>query len=90
MKDTSVVKISLAAERMGISVKTIYNWISNGDLKMIHPGFVSMREVIRTYNLINEKRSEIAKERIKDFDRDHMGRFSVLNYGKNFPVDVTD
>jgi hypothetical protein len=36
-----LVKISLIAEELGVSVKTIYNWITLGKLDMPRAGFVS-------------------------------------------------
>jgi transposase len=35
------VKIALIAEELGVSVKTIYNWISVNKLFMPRPGYVS-------------------------------------------------
>lgn len=35
------VKIPLMAKELGVSVKTIYNWISVGKLFMPRPGYVS-------------------------------------------------
>lgn len=40
MKD-DLVKIQLIAEELGVTVKTVYNWISVNKLFMPRPGYVS-------------------------------------------------
>lgn len=37
---TDNVKIQLMATELGVSAKTIYNWISVGKLEMVEPGYV--------------------------------------------------
>ena len=39
--DNDWVKIPLIARELGVSTKTIYNWIAVGKLFMPRPGFVS-------------------------------------------------
>jgi predicted DNA-binding transcriptional regulator AlpA len=43
------VKIPLIAKELGVSVKTIYNWISVGKLFMPRPGFVSQVEAYEVW-----------------------------------------
>ena len=38
--DSQLVKISLVAEELGVTMKTIYNWISWGKLDTPKPGYV--------------------------------------------------
>jgi predicted DNA-binding transcriptional regulator AlpA len=48
------VKIPLVAKELGVSVKTIYNWISVGKLFMPRPGYVSQ---IDAYEVWLEQKS---------------------------------
>ncbi len=43
------VKIPLMAKELGVSVKTIYNWISVGKLFMPRPGYVSQVEAYEVW-----------------------------------------
>lgn len=43
------VKIPLMAKELGVSVKTIYNWISVGKLFMPRPGFVSQMDAYEVW-----------------------------------------
>ena len=38
--DSQLVKISLVAEELGVTMKTIYNWINLGKLETPNPGYV--------------------------------------------------
>jgi hypothetical protein len=71
------IKINYAAELAGVSQKTIYNWISNGYLRMYHPGFVLFSEVRRAQILVNNLKSEHSRDRVKVSNRDSLGRFST-------------
>lgn len=42
-------KIPLVAKELGVSVKTIYNWISVGKLFMPQPGYVSQVEAYEVW-----------------------------------------
>jgi len=69
-------KISLIAKELGISVKTIYNWISDGKLFMPRPGYVSRPEAFDVWVSQQSLRSInsyfMAAQGIK---RDSNGRF---------------
>jgi excisionase family DNA binding protein len=71
------IKINYAAELAGVSQKTIYNWISNGHLRMYHPGFVLFSEVRRAQIVINNTKAEHSRNRVKVSNRDSLGRFST-------------
>jgi predicted DNA-binding transcriptional regulator AlpA len=43
------VKVPLMAKELGVSVKTIYNWISVGKLFMPRPGYVSQLEAYEVW-----------------------------------------
>jgi transposase len=43
------VKIPLVAKELGVSVKTIYNWISVGKLFMPRPGYVSQLDAYEVW-----------------------------------------
>ena len=55
-----LAKIVPLAEEMGISYKTIYNWVKDGRLEMKRPGFVSRTEAWEVFNHMYEKRVEIS------------------------------
>lgn len=76
-----MVKIGLAAERLGVTVKTIYNWIESGELKLAHPGFVSMTEAIETKKRLDERRAIGRSLNSILFPRDKNGRFTLLEGG---------
>jgi len=42
-------KIPLIAKELGVSVKTIYNWVSVGKLFMPRPGYVSQVEAYEVW-----------------------------------------
>ena len=42
-------KIPLVAKELGVSVKTIYNWISVGKLFMPRPGYVSQLDAYEVW-----------------------------------------
>ncbi len=55
-----LAKIVPLAEEMGISYKTIYNWVKDGRLEMKRPGFVSRTEAWEVLDHMQEKRVEIS------------------------------
>lgn len=70
-------KIPLTAKDLGVSTKTIYNWISSGKLFMPLPGYVDKNEAFavwidqRTQRSINSYFMAI-----QGIKRDSNGRFS--------------
>lgn len=74
-------KISLVAKDLGVTVKTIYNWIEAGKLFMPQPGYVDKNEAFKVWANQQSLRSInsyfMAVQGIK---RDNNGRFqSRLN-----------
>jgi hypothetical protein len=79
------VKIPLMAKELGVSVKTIYNWISVGKLFMPRPGYVSQLDAYEVWleqrQLRSMYSSVIAAQGVK---RGLDGKFS----GKDKNTDV--
>lgn len=72
-----LVKIVPLATEMGISHKTIYNWVNDGRLEMKKPGFVSKSEAWGVFDHMQEKRVEISYFMSTYANsRDEHGRFS--------------
>jgi len=75
-------KIPIIAKELGVSTKTVYNWISSGKLFMPRPGYVDRSEAFavwidqRTLKSINSY--FMAVQGIK---RDHNGRFNKRSTG---------
>lgn len=69
-------KIPLVAKELGVSVKTIYNWIGDGKLFMPRPGYVCKSEAcdvwIRQQSFRSINSYFMAAQGIK---RDSNGRF---------------
>jgi predicted site-specific integrase-resolvase len=76
-----MTKIPLAAENLGVTVKTIYNWIESGELKLAHPGFVFMSEAIETKKRLEEHRTIGRRLNSILHPRDKHGRFTMLKGG---------
>ena len=71
-----LVKIVPLATEMGISHKTIYNWIKDGRLQTEKPGFVSRSEAWNVFDHMQEKRVEISYFMSSyGISRDEHGRF---------------
>lgn len=49
MSNTDIVKIQLIANELGVTVKTIYNWISVGKLVMPRPGYVDRMDAYEVW-----------------------------------------
>jgi len=67
--DEPMVKIQNAANEIGVTYKTVYNWVEDGTLKMTHPGFVLMSEVRRAHLIKQGIKSTWSKERSRRFFR---------------------
>ena len=75
--DEKMVKIVVAAEAIGVTYKTVYNWIEDGTLKLAHPGYVYLSEARRAQiKKLNDK-SQWGKEHSSKFFRDS-GKFKLL------------
>lgn len=72
----SVVKVSVIAEELGVTAKTVYNWIADGDLETIVPGYVDSIEAYEAWLRKRQFKSIYASEMArKGITRDANGRF---------------
>jgi transposase-like protein len=75
---SDVVKISIIAKELGVTEKTIYNWISQSKLKMIAPGFVSQIDSYEVWIQQRVDKSIFSQEMLrKGITRDANGRFQT-------------
>jgi len=73
----SMVKIIVAAETVGVSYKTLYNWIEDGTLRLAHPGYVYLSEVRQALLIKRNTISEWGKTNSGRFFREN-GKFKLL------------
>jgi IS30 family transposase len=73
-----ILKIAIAAKQIDVTVKTIYNWVENGYLETVSPGYVRLGDVIRAQKWAEKAKSESARATIKTIFRDRNGRFSIF------------
>jgi transposase len=72
----NLVKITLVADELGVSVKTIYNWITLGKLEMVEPGFVRQIDAYEVWLQQRSLKSMFAISRVRQgIKRDSSGRF---------------
>lgn len=76
MLEETPVKIAVAADEIGVTYKTLYNWLSEGTLRLAHPGFVFMSEVRRAWIRNQNKKAEQSKQTSISVPRDTNGRFT--------------
>jgi predicted site-specific integrase-resolvase len=72
------VKILSAAKSIGISYKTLYNWIDSGHLQTTSPGYVLLSEVENTRLRLKADTSDVLRKVSFSKPRDHNGRFRLL------------
>lgn len=71
-----ITKIALVAADLGVSAKTIYNWISWGKLEMPRPGYVNKIDAWEIYLQQREQKSIFSSLMAKHgITRDANGRF---------------
>jgi hypothetical protein len=69
-------KISLVARELGVTVKTIYNWVESGKLFMPQPGYVNKQEAFNVWANQQSLRSINSYfMAIQGIKRDSNGRF---------------
>ena len=73
-----MVKIIVAADTMGLTYKTLYNWIEDGTLRLAHPGYVYLSEVKQAQMVKQNSRSQWGKDHSGRFFREN-GRFKLLS-----------
>lgn len=74
---TNWTKIPIVATDLGVSVKTVYNWIESGKLFMPQPGYVDRDEAFAVW--VNQQTLKSVNSyfmAIKGIKRDSNGRFS--------------
>jgi hypothetical protein len=69
------VKISLIANDLGVTMKTIYNWVSVGKLQMVRPGYVSQVDAYEVWLHQHALRSLNSYFQSQGTIRDSYGRF---------------
>jgi predicted site-specific integrase-resolvase len=70
------IKIPVAASELGVSTKTIYNWIASGVLETTEPGYVSRSKAWEVFDHMKAKRVEISYfMSTYGIKRDAYGRF---------------
>lgn len=75
-------KIPLVANELGVSTKTIYNWIDSGKLFMPQSGYVNREEAFAVW--VNQQTSRKINSyfmAIKGIKRDSNGRFQSRSNG---------
>jgi hypothetical protein len=76
MDSNDLSKIVPLADELGITPKTIYNWINDGRLETKKPGFVSKSEAWEVFVFMQQKRTEISFFMSSyGINRDAYGRF---------------
>lgn len=71
----SLVKISTAANELGVSHKTIYNWVADSKLAIIKPGYVDLEEAKDVWVQQQQLRVELSFFMSQSTIRDAYGRF---------------
>jgi hypothetical protein len=69
----------VAANLIGVTYKTIYNWIEDGSLKLAHPGYVHLHEAEAVKLQKQEEKLLKGKDHSLNFTRDERGRFKLLS-----------
>ena len=75
MNSNDWVKVPRIAEDLGVSVKTIYNWINVGKLFMPRPGYVSQVEAYEVWLQQKSLRKVQSYFLSQKVIRDDRGRF---------------
>jgi hypothetical protein len=73
--DSDLVKISLMAEELGVSLKTVYNWVGDSKLIMPRPGYVNRLDAYRVWHEQQGLRSILSYFQVQGTKRDSNGRF---------------
>lgn len=75
-ENTDWVKIPLMAKELGVSTKTLYNWISVNKLFMPKSGYVSRAEAYEVWLHQQSLRTFHSYFQSQNIVRDSFGRFS--------------
>jgi hypothetical protein len=77
MVDLELMKISLVAEELNVTTKTIYNWITDGKLTVTQAGYVDRFEAHKVWHEQQSLRSVISFFQVQGTKRDANGRFTT-------------
>jgi predicted DNA-binding transcriptional regulator AlpA len=76
MQEQDWAKIPLVAKDLGVSVKTIYNWVNDGKLHMPQSGYISKSDAYEVWIEQQNLRSIYSYfMAVKGIKRDTNGRF---------------
>lgn len=79
-----IIKISIVAAELGVTSKTIYNWVDWGKLEMPRPGFVNYVDAWQTYLQQKQDKSIFASTMARyGITRDENGRFLTRSEREN-------
>lgn len=73
------IKIALAAEKLEVTPKTIYNWLASELLSTTHPGYVLLSEATKAKEVADHQKTVFTQKRVRNITRDSMGRFTLLD-----------
>lgn len=72
-----LVKVTVVAEEIGVTHKTVYNWINDGHLKLARRGYVLRSEAWEVWRFMQERRVQISYFiSAYGIKRDACGRFT--------------
>lgn len=75
-----LIKISLIAKELGVSVKTIYNWVADGRFSMSVAGYVPREEAYEIWNHMRSRKTSFQSIlAMHGIGRDSKGRFISLD-----------
>ena len=72
------IKIQNAANAVGITYKTLYNWIDAGQLQTVKPGYVLLSDVENTRVRLKTANADVLRKVSFLKPRDDNGRFRLL------------
>ena len=72
------IKIQNAANAVGITHKTLYNWIDAGQLQPVKPGYVLLSDVENTRVRLKTANADVLRKVSFLKPRDDNGRFIIL------------
>jgi hypothetical protein len=78
MEETPI-KIALAAEKLEVTPKTIYNWIANELLGTTSPGYVMLSAAKKAKAMAEHQKTASSQMRLLNITRDERGRFVFLD-----------
>lgn len=78
--EQKLLKISVVASSLGVSVKTIYNWVNSNKLEMPTPGYVDCNKAHEVSLAQQANKSAISYfMAVQGIKRDSNGRFKTTS-----------